>query len=177
MTRQLAPVVAVMGIVTAWAYGQIAAKKDAPPNSPAPKTDKPLLLKDGPDAKPPEGMAHNSRCHVCHLNYAQNPWRSPTPGPGLAKCHGPSDAHIDDESWTSGGKGTPPDKMYLPNKVNALCMNCHKVKKTESHQVLFADVPQKKICTDCHGKHRLTKGKCKWKYPLVGQVGNLPHRQ
>jgi hypothetical protein len=125
-----------------------------------------LLLDDDAEAKPPaEGMADNSRCHVCHVNFAHEELavRHARAKIGCPKCHGPSDAHIDDESWTSGGKGTPPDKMFLPAKVNAFCMTCHEMSKSEAQKCPFPAMHDKKLCTDCHGKHRLAQRKCKWK--------------
>jgi hypothetical protein len=72
---------------------------------------------------------------------------------GCADCHGDCDAHIADESWASGGNGTPPGTMYPPDKVNPFCLGCHPK----------ASLGNKKYCTDCHGTHRLTNRKCKWK--------------
>lgn len=84
---------------------------------------------------------------------------------GCAKCHGASDRHIDDESWTWGGKGTPPDKMVPRQEVNSFCVTCHDMSKSEAgqHDCPYPAMNPKKTCTDCHGKHRLANRKCKWK--------------
>jgi hypothetical protein len=86
-------------------------------------------------------------------------------GMGCAHCHGESDEHIADESWASGGNGTAPDIMYPPAKINPFCMSCHTKDKidTEQHKPLFAAGATQMVCTDCHGDHRLTNRKCKWK--------------
>jgi len=128
----------------------------------------PLLLLDEPeeDEATSEPMADNSRCFVCHVNYmneeiAANHARR---GIGCADCHGPSDAHIADESWGSGGNGTAPDVMYPRDRINPACMACHPQDKLSSQQhepVFRASNP--KVCTDCHGSHRLPVRRCKWR--------------
>ena len=126
-----------------------------------------LLLDDEPDeGLSSESMADNSRCFVCHVNYMQEKIAvtHARQNMGCAYCHGESDEHIADESWASGGNGTAPDIMYPRDKINPFCMGCHTKDKidTEQHKPLFADNSEKN-CTDCHGEHRLTNRKCKWK--------------
>ena len=130
--------------------------------------DEPLLLLDdepGEDLSS-ESMADNSRCFVCHINYMQEKIAvtHARQNMGCAYCHGESDEHIADESWASGGNGTAPDIMYRREKINPFCMGCHTKDKidTEQHKPLFAG-NEEKFCTDCHGEHRLTNRKCKWK--------------
>jgi hypothetical protein len=116
----------------------------------------PLLLDDNPDINlPDKPVADNSRCYVCHLNYAQEKLAvtHARANIGCKDCHGDCDAHIADESWASGGNGTPPSIMYPPDKINSFCKSCHPK----------ASLGDKKYCTDCHGTHRLTNRKCKWK--------------
>jgi len=140
------------------------------------ETEPPLLLDDEPllllddetDINLPAGpMADNSRCFVCHINYMQEDIAvtHARANIGCARCHGECDAHIADESWASGGNGTAPDIMYPRPKINPFCMGCHPKGKidTEQHKPLFAETAVKKVCTDCHGKHRLEHRKCKWK--------------
>jgi len=128
----------------------------------------PLLLEDGPGAEEPAGpMADNSRCHVCHINYVKEEIALVHARAEIAcaGCHGESDAHIADESWASGGNGTPPDIMYPSDRINPFCMTCHPKSKIDAkqHKPLFAAGAKKKHCTDCHGSHRLPQRKCKWK--------------
>lgn len=130
--------------------------------------DAPLLLDDGPAADAPAGpMADNSRCHVCHINYVREALAvtHARADIGCARCHGQSDAHIADESWASGGNGTPPDVMYPIARINPFCMSCHPKAKIDAkqHKPLFAGTGKQKHCTDCHGEHRLPKRRCKWK--------------
>lgn len=131
--------------------------------------DEPLLLDDpgeeSPAAKHP--VADNSRCHHCHLNYMDEKLAvvHAKANIGCADCHGNCDAHIADESWASGGNGTPPAVMYPRAKINPFCLECHPKEKIDigAHKRLFAGSSKKKCCTDCHGQHRLAERKCKWK--------------
>ena len=127
-----------------------------------------LLLDEEEEFVPPGGIvADNSRCHVCHMNYIQEDIAviHSRANIGCANCHGNCDAHIADESWASGGNGTPPGIMYPRAKINPFCMGCHPKDRidTEQHKPLLAGIDEKKYCTDCHGKHRLAHRKCKWK--------------
>ncbi len=127
-----------------------------------------LLLDDGPDEdSSTESMADNSRCFVCHINYMDEDIAvtHARVNMGCANCHGDCDEHIADESWASGGNGTPPGIMYSLSKINPFCMGCHPKDKidTEQHKPLFAGTIKEKYCTDCHGNHRLVNRKCKWK--------------
>ena len=186
MRIRLALLVAA-AVAAAWCYGQMmAAEKDAASKPAAAKQsastaeNKPakqapsaaggkplLLLDDEEEAKPAAGpVADNSRCHVCHLNYAKEAMAvsHAKADIGCAKCHGDSDAHIADESWASGGNGTAPDIIYPAAKVNPSCMACHELRKTDPDcKCDFPRLSQKKSCTECHGKHRLSSRKCKWK--------------
>jgi len=128
----------------------------------------PLLLEDDPDeGSSTDSMADNSRCFVCHINYIDEDIAvtHARVNMGCANCHGESDEHIADESWASGGNGTAPDIMYPRAKINPFCMGCHTREKidTEQHKPLFAGNNNEQYCTDCHGGHRLTERKCKWK--------------
>ena len=173
--------VLVAGVVAvvAWCYGSMrAADKpppakpaaDAPPSKaaaqpPAKPRAKPLLL-DDEESSEKGPMADNSRCLVCHANYEKEEMAlvHAKADIGCAKCHGDSDAHIADESWASGGNGTPPAIMYPPYKVIPSCKACHELSKTDPDcKCDFPRLTEKKSCTDCHGKHRLKTRKCKWK--------------
>lgn len=117
---------------------------------------------------PRKGAADNSRCYVCHFNFQFEKLASThaNAGVGCADCHGPSDAHIADESWSWGGKGTPPDRMYPREKINSACIKCHQPDRLPSkpHAMILAHLHQtKQVCTDCHGKHRLAHRKVHWR--------------
>ena len=145
----------------------------------AARNEKPLLL-DGSEPlflldqgnpelanlPPPKGpVADNSRCHVCHMNY----WLEELAvlharhNIGCEKCHGPCDEHCNDE-----GNITPPTIMFPRSIIPAACMKCHPAEKLsdkEHHWDVFAPTTNKtprKVCTDCHGKHRLTRRTSRW---------------
>jgi hypothetical protein len=121
----------------------------------------PLMLDDAAGA----GGADNSRCQVCHLNLAMEELAvtHAKEDIGCADCHGDCDAHIDDESWASGGPGTPPEIMYPPERIDGACGECHDTHDAPAKKVLERwqlRCPEKTVassivCTDCHGKHRL----------------------
>lgn len=131
----------------------------------------PLLLDDGDlNNVHVEGMADNSRCQVCHLNLVTEELalKHAMAGVGCAKCHGESDAHIADESWASGGNGTPPEVMFPRDKIGTGCMSCHNAEqvfvKAEKHKPdAWLIAYEVTTCTECHGKHRIPSRKCKWK--------------
>lgn len=129
--------------------------------------DEPLLLDEDPVDEDLSKMADNSRCFVCHINYQTEDIAvgHAKAGMGCKDCHGVSDEHIADESWASGGNGTAPDRMFAPEAINPFCMTCHPKDKIDlpRHKGLFAEGDDRKVCTDCHGKHRLHTRKCKWK--------------
>ena len=87
-----------------------------------------LLLDDAPPTNSPTAkMADNTRCQVCHLNLAfeEMTLTHARAEIGCAKCHGASDRHIADESWASGGTGTPPETMYPKYRIHGFCRDCH----------------------------------------------------
>jgi len=134
--------------------------------SDTPKPAPLLLLDDGESEDPTGPVADNSRCFVCHINYMTEPIAAnhARQNIGCAGCHGASDAHIADESWASGGNGTAPDLMYPKGKINSACMACHPRDKIDAphHEPAFAQADPK-VCTDCHGDHRLPHRQCTWR--------------
>jgi len=144
---------------------QVAAKADGDPVRP-PKEEPPLLLDSGNEKESALGGADNSRCHVCHANFLQEELAvgHARIGIGCARCHGECDAHIADESWASGGNGTAPDTIFLRDEIAMFCLGCHTANTlTASQHKAVIEGTSEKVCTDCHGKHRLTTRKCKWK--------------
>jgi len=104
----------------------------------------------------------NSRCHVCHINFAFDDLavNHGEVNVGCETCHGPSDAHCSDEDNI-----IPPDIMWPLASLNSKCMECHEQAKLpeEEHAELFADASEKvKVCTDCHGDHRLPHRTRRW---------------
>lgn len=126
----------------------------------------PLLLEDGNDTEesaPPTGpIADNSRCYVCHINYADEELAVLHARANISceRCHGACDVHCSDEDNI-----TPPDIMYPLEKINLSCMACHP-KDTidiQPHEPLLTGIKtEKKYCTNCHGSHHLSYRTRKW---------------
>jgi hypothetical protein len=125
-----------------------------------------LLLDDGAGGAPiAESGADNSRCHVCHLNFTMEEIAvtHAKEDIGCGDCHGECDEHIDDESWATGGPGTPPGIMYPPEKIDPACRECHDTHDAPAHKILKRwqercprkTDPSTIVCTDCHGRHRI----------------------
>jgi hypothetical protein len=116
-----------------------------------------------PRKNPAPEPADNSYCLVCHRNLEKEGLtaRHQKTGVGCEQCHGMSEKHSSDEDGI-----TPPEKMYSRARVAAFCLTCHQaaqLKEKPKHQPvlgLFTKGPAKtdpeaRVCTDCHGKHRL----------------------
>ena len=129
-------------------------------------SDAPLLLDEPTEEQQASAgtvtwaSVENAACFVCHANYNSESlaMSHAAVNVGCSGCHGQSFAHRNDENNT-----TPPEKMYPADKIDSLCQDCH----------IFHDVPPDKIvarwternpdktdpdkivCTDCHGDHRM----------------------
>lgn len=147
----------------ALAVGVVACKHQTGPQAQV-REEPPLLLDDDapksdlPQTKGP--VADNSRCHVCHINYEEEKLAvlHARANVGCEKCHGASDDHCSDEDNI-----TPPEIMVPRAKIIPSCMICHPKAKIDvkSHKELLAG-SSKKVCTDCHGKHRLGRRTRRW---------------
>ncbi|MBZ5625081.1 MAG: cytochrome c3 family protein [Acidobacteriia bacterium] len=110
------------------------------------------LLCRGQSVSPGEDKAtraasQNSACLVCHGNYRteQLAARHAQAGVGCPACHGRSVEHCGNEENI-----VAPQIMYSKSTINSSCRKCHPTHKT----ALTADA--NRVCTDCHGKHRLS---------------------
>lgn len=131
----------------------------------------PLLLEESPAesplAKARGPVADNSACYVCHANYEEEEMvvQHALEEVGCIDCHGPSYDHRDDEDNV-----TPPDVMYAPDKIEAACQECHdthdapavKIIRRWQERAATKDDPDKLVCTDCHGRHRLKSRTVRW---------------
>jgi hypothetical protein len=136
---------------------------ERPPEPEVRPEEEPLLLLDEPNAESGEydgPMADNSRCHVCHINYAEEEL-AVTHAKAFVSCedcHGASDAHCSDEDNI-----TPPDRMFAAAALNTFCTECHPKAKLDiqPHEVLFTE-DKKPHCTSCHGEHALNYRTRRW---------------
>ncbi len=115
---------------------------------------------DANAAPPPEDMADNRACYVCHANYEEELMvlQHAVEKIGCVECHGRSYAHCNDENNT-----TPPDTIYPASAIDEACGECHEEHDVPATEVIarwqercggktdLAEV----VCTDCHGRHRL----------------------
>lgn len=138
-----------------FACEQAGTKRSDEPQAHAPSAE-------GQPAKPKAEPADNSRCHVCHFTYQDEPLSvvHAKAGIGCERCHGPSDAHCSDEDNI-----TPPDVMFPEAKIGPFCKTCHDLTRMthnaeamQAHGAASADT----VCTDCHGKHQLAKPRRRW---------------
>jgi len=132
------------------------------------KDDEPLLLLNGSSAiAAGRPVADNSRCHVCHLNYAseQLAVEHAAANIGCERCHGKSDAHCGDEDNV-----TAPEILYAKAAINLSCFECHPRDDLSAvHEPFLAGGTKEKYCTDCHGKHRLAVRTRRWD-PETGKL-------
>lgn len=111
-------------------------------------------LRNPQGRKPPP--ADNFLCLDCHLNYGFDPFAEGhrKAGIGCVRCHGESEAHLEDEEATNA-----PDRMYAKERIDASCLGCHALAQLRSSCVIDAN---KRVCTDCHDTHRLLERKRRW---------------
>jgi hypothetical protein len=142
------------------------AEKSAPPS----KTDEePLLLLDSGPAKslpPAKGpMADNNRCHVCHGNFSDEDlaFSHARNNVGCERCHGASDTHCEDE-----GNVTAPTILIGRERIDKSCKECHpppdeKIVQDARYCLFIPDEKDsRKVCTECHGKHRMNQRTVHW---------------
>jgi DmsE family decaheme c-type cytochrome len=106
----------------------------------------------------PPGYAGADTCAICHGDYstslersrhgqAAHP-RSPAAAHGCETCHGPGQAHIDDESKGHIKRFTG----VAPADVNETCLSCH---NRSNHAGWEGSVHEARnlACTTCHSVH------------------------
>lgn len=139
------------------------AVSEAVRGAPLVAQDAVLLLDDldGEDVGWGDGSAHadNSRCHVCHMNYAVEELAvaHADAGVGCEDCHGASDDHCADEDNI-----TPPDRIFGGPSVNRMCMTCHESLPDDHAPIIAGTAVKDRYCTDCHGSHRLEVRTRRW---------------
>jgi len=155
------------------AAGSPAAADPPQPAAPSVVALAMTITAEGTSPPPAKKEIDNSRCHVCHLNFSdeQLAVSHAKNGVGCEKCHGPCDEHASDEANI-----TPPSIMYPREKIDAACKVCHPDPmerivagaKYCLHVLLTAE-EQKKVCTDCHGSHKMAQRQVRWN-KVTGEV-------
>jgi hypothetical protein len=136
------------------------------------------ITSEGTPPPPKTKAVDNSRCYVCHLNFSDDVMavNHAKYGVGCEKCHGSSDDHSSDEANI-----TPPQIMYPREKIDASCKVCHpdpmeRIVAGAKYclQVLLTEEEKKKVCTDCHGIHRMAQRQVRWDKTTGAILPNPP---
>ena len=107
----------------------------------------------------PSGYAGSDACALCHTDQetslkgtkhgqAANP-RSPAAKLGCESCHGPGQAHIDDEAKGKIAKF----KAMKPAEVNSSCLTCHN-RGTHAGWEGSTHEARNLSCATCHSVHK-----------------------
>ena len=92
-------------------------------------------------------------CAQCHVDVVDElaGGKHAAAGVGCIRCHGPSKAHAADEN-----NEVKPDRMPGRDRIDSFCASCHKcTRPTPPLTAPAATPPKPKICTDCHGTHKI----------------------
>jgi DmsE family decaheme c-type cytochrome len=154
MTRRLG----FWTVVCVWSLAIVGGATALQPNAPAAATRQ--APQTAPPAQPaqPDAYAGTDTCLVCHEGHgaslkasahgqALNP-RSPAAGRGCESCHGPGQAHVDDDA-----KGHIVRFGALkPAEVSETCLTCHN-RGTHAGWQGSAHESRNLSCTSCHSVH------------------------
>jgi hypothetical protein len=107
-------------------------------------------------------LTGSKRCLACHMDFEEEKLTREhmEHGVGCLRCHGTSQAHVDDKL-----KATPPDAVFRDGSMKVFCLACHdparhaamKPHATEAAAAKKAGKPER-VCTACHGEHKLVRG-------------------
>ena len=135
-----------------------------------------------PEQTQPAGYAGSDSCVLCHTPeadalkgtqhaQAKNP-RSPAAGFGCETCHGPGQAHVDDEA-----KGHIKKFAALrPSEINETCLTCH---NRGGHAAWDGSVHEARnlSCTTCHSVHHPVAAERQLVKPTETALCATCHRQ
>jgi DmsE family decaheme c-type cytochrome len=149
------------------ASAQTAEKPPAPAQAPA---------------QPPPGYAGSDTCELCHTDQvnslkgtqhgqAKNP-RTPAAGHGCESCHGPGQAHVDDDAKGKIAKF----KEMKPAEVSQTCLTCHN-RAEHAGWDASAHAARNLSCTTCHSVHSPKSPQSQLNKPTQTAVCATCHRQ
>lgn len=132
-------------------------------------------------AAPQVGYAGSDKCIVCHADkgdsmkatahgQAKNP-RSPEATHGCESCHGPGQAHIDDDAKGHIRKFG----KIKPEEINETCLSCHN-RGTHAGWEGSAHERRDLSCTTCHSVHSPKSVENQLNKPAETQVCATCHR-
>ena len=136
------------------------------------------ITAEGTTTPPAKQAVDNSRCHVCHINFSDDVMAVSHAkyGIGCEKCHGASDDHAADEANI-----TPPQIMYPHEKIDTSCKVCHPDPMDRivlgARYCLFVpltEAEKQKVCTDCHGTHKMAQRQVRWNKTTGAILPNPP---
>ena len=95
-------------------------------------------------------------CGLCHVDVedALVGSRHHTEGVGCVKCHGPSKGHAADEN-----NDVLPDHTFARGEIDRFCEECHECSRPKDRPAETKTDAQWKVCTECHGAHKLVLAK------------------
>ncbi len=136
---------------------QVSAPQAPAPQAPAPQAPAPAPAQSTP-AKLPPGYAGTDTCVLCHEaaatsithsrhGQAKDP-RSPAATLGCESCHGPGQAHVDDDAKGNIRRF----KQLKPADVTETCLSCHKG-GTHAGWEASTHAARQLSCTTCHSVH------------------------
>ncbi len=94
-------------------------------------------------------------CDMCHIDVADEVagTRHHAKGVNCVKCHGASQGHVRDEN-----NEVKPDRVFGREHIDPFCGTCHTCSRPEAKKRPIRPKPDHKVCTDCHGVHRIVRG-------------------
>src|SRR5262245_31548392 len=153
----------------------------APPSAPPTTGTQATSSSQPPASQPPAGYAGSDTCIVCHEDketpikgtphaQAKNP-RSPAAAHGCESCHGPGQAHVDDDAKghiLKFGQMKPAD-------VSQSCLACH---NRGNHAAWEGSAHDRRDlgCTTCHSVHSPKSTARQLVQPTETQVCATCHR-
>jgi DmsE family decaheme c-type cytochrome len=147
----------VGSMVTTQADGS-QSKPSAPPSGSQTKPTPPSTGSQAKPSAPQGGYAGTDTCVTCHTEeetslkgtahgQAENP-RSPMAAHGCESCHGPGQAHAEDDAAGHISKM----KEMKPGEVNQICLTCHN-RGTHAAWEGGAHDRRNLSCITCHSVH------------------------
>jgi DmsE family decaheme c-type cytochrome len=157
------------------------AGTQTPPATPAPAQPPPSISVAAQSAPLPPGYAGTDTCVTCHdpegqsithskHGQAKNP-RSPAATLGCESCHGPGQAHVDDDAKGKIKKF----KELKPAEVSETCTTCHN-RGTHAGWESSTHAARNLSCTTCHSVHTPQSAQSQLKKPTETQVCATCHR-
>jgi hypothetical protein len=101
------------------------------------------------------GPSAVTSCYECHIDFKDEELSAEHAAHGVTcvRCHGPSQAHMEDEV-----RKTPADATFRGKSQEVFCLTCHRRSKhvrIAAHKREAAKGEKRRTCTQCHGEHEL----------------------